>query len=162
MNLGSQKGTYALIFQANQEFACKVGKRGNFKGHPGSYVYLGSAFGAGGVGARLSHHLKLSSNPHWHLDYIRPYMQPVAVCYSNSPIRQEHQWATVISNIANAECPMHKFGSSDCACSSHLFYSQKIQMTTILQRTLRNDMHNPLELHIMKLKSENIARICNL
>lgn len=159
MNLESQKGTYALIFQANRKFVSKVGKRDDFEGDSGSYVYVGSAFGPGGVNARIKHHLQISSKPHWHLDYIRPYIQPVAVCYSYSLNRQEHQWATVLSKIAGVQIPMHKFGSTDCACPSHLFYFQRTPITGILQRKLRNKMPDSLTLHTMKLTVEIINGI---
>ena len=160
MQLQSHKGTYALIFQANQEFVCRVGRRGNFEGFPGSYVYVGSAFGPGGVQARIIHHLKLSPKPHWHLDYIRPYMQPIAVCYSYSSVRQEHRWATVVSNIAESQNPMHKFGSSDCACSSHLFYFQQTQILVALRKSLKGDMHGSLQLHCMNLTKDKIEKLC--
>jgi len=161
MNLESQKGTYALIFQANQKFTCKVGKHGDFEGRPGSYIYVGSAFGPGGVRARIIHHLKLSLKPHWHLDYIRPYIQPVAVCYNYSSNRHEHRWATVVSKMAEAQYVMYKFGSSDCTCPSHLFYFQRAAITTVLQRKLSKDMQVSLKLHCMDLTVENIKNICN-
>lgn len=159
MNLQSQKGTYALILQANKGFACKVGKHNVIEGNAGSYVYVGSAFGPGGVHARIIHHLKMSSKPHWHLDYIRPYIQPVAVCFCYSSTRQEHRWATMVSKIVGAQFPMHKFGSTDCACPSHLFYFEKAPIIGILQRQLRNDMPDTQKLHSMKLTVENIRSL---
>jgi Uri superfamily endonuclease len=161
MNLEPKKGTYALIFQANQAFSCKVGRRGNFVGDSGSYIYVGSAFGPGGIYTRISHHLKLSSNPHWHLDYIRPYLKPVAVCYSYCSKRHEHQWAITIGNMDGAKIPMHKFGASDCSCRSHLFYFPKISKTSILQQALQNTLQRSHKLHVTNFDAKNIAGILN-
>ena len=161
MNLESKKGTYALIFQANQAFAREVGRLGNFVGDAGSYIYVGSAFGPGGVYTRVSHHLKLSSNPHWHLDYIRPFLKPIAVCYSYCATRHEHQWATTIGDMDDVEIPMHKFGASDCSCRTHLFYFRKISKTSILQQALQNTLQSSQQLHLTNFDAKNIARILN-
>ncbi|WP_455202658.1 GIY-YIG nuclease family protein, partial [Kaarinaea lacus] len=158
MNLESQKGTYALIFQANTAFVCNVGKHHNFEGKVGRYIYVGSAFGPGGVRARIIHHLKTSSKPHWHLDYIRPYIQPVAVCFCYSSKRQEHQWAAVVGKIAGAQTPMHNFGSTDCTCPSHLFFFQKLLVTETLLQHLGKNLSHSQKLHSMKLTVENIRR----
>ena len=160
MELGSQKGTYALIFQVKQQFTCKVGKLGNFAGSPGSYVYVGSAFGPGGIQARIIHHLKLSPKPHWHLDYIRPYIQPVALCFSDASVRLEHQWASEISNMPGSQCHMHNFGSSDCTCLTHLFYFQQMRVQDMLRRKLKSNGSHAAQLSCMNLTKDNIERIC--
>ncbi|MGD1103787.1 MAG: DUF123 domain-containing protein [Terriglobia bacterium] len=49
----------------------QIGRRGTMQLQRGYYVYLGSALGPGGLRARIAHHQKLSTRPHWHIDYLR-------------------------------------------------------------------------------------------
>ena len=119
------KGTYALILLANRDFQCQIGKLAYVNGLPGSYIYVGSAFGQGGVKARIKHHLRLAEKPHWHLDYLRPYLEPKQVWFSFAPECQEHNWASIFARMNQVLVPVAKFGSSDCGCRSHLFYFKK-------------------------------------
>jgi Uri superfamily endonuclease len=34
-------------------------------------LYVGSAFGPGGVAARCNHYRRISQHPCWHIDYLR-------------------------------------------------------------------------------------------
>ncbi|WP_455201008.1 DUF123 domain-containing protein, partial [Kaarinaea lacus] len=95
----------------------------------------------------------------WHLDYIRPYIQPVADCFCYSSIRLEHQWAAVVGKVAGVQTPMHNFGSTDCTCPSHLFYFQKLSITETLLQHLGNNLSHSQKLHSMKLTVENIRRM---
>jgi Uri superfamily endonuclease len=42
------------------------------------------------------------------------------VWFTHDSIHREHQWAQVMQQLPGAEMPLHGFGSSDCACASHL------------------------------------------
>src|ERR1041385_2849293 len=53
MNLPNAKGTYVLIASVLQMKRIEVGQLGEFDIVPGFYAYVGSAFGAGGLGARI-------------------------------------------------------------------------------------------------------------
>lgn len=88
---------------------------------PGYYVYLGSAFGSGGLQARLGHHRRGSPRPHWHIDYLRLLTQLTEVWYTYDPEHREHQWAHLSSLLPGATVPLAGFGTSDCRCISHLY-----------------------------------------
>ena len=118
--MNSDPGTYALIM-ASIEFRClSVGRLGSMALRPGWYVYVGSAFGPGGVRARLAHHRKLATKPHWHIDHLRPHTVLQRAWYTFDPARREHEWAGVLLQLPGAEVPLPGFGSSDCRCPSHL------------------------------------------
>lgn len=89
---------------------------------PGFYVYVGSAFGPGGVKARVSHHLTITPRPRWHIDFLRASSAVDEVWITYDPNRREHQWADVLQRTSGATIPLAGFGSSDCDCKSHLFY----------------------------------------
>ena len=118
--LTSRAGTYALILASTETRCLCVGRLGSLALRPGWYIYVGSAFGPGGVRARLAHHRKQAARAHWHVDYLHPHTRLARVWYTHDPLRREHQWAQVIQQLPGAELPLHGFGSSDCGCASHL------------------------------------------
>lgn len=65
-------GTYLLVLRSHGEATVQVGRWGPLAVRPGVYLYVGSAFGPGGVRARVGRHLRMRKKPHWHLDYLRP------------------------------------------------------------------------------------------
>lgn len=87
---------------------------------PGFYVYVGSAFGPGGVQARVGRHFRKAKRHRWHIDYLRAAVEPVGAWCSFVPNRLEHDWATAFNRVEDA-CCIPGFGCSDCSCGSHLF-----------------------------------------
>jgi len=70
MDLPEEKGTYILIARVLQMKRLSIGRLGKFDLVPGFYAYVGSAFGFGGLRARIGHHLESTAEPHWHIDYL--------------------------------------------------------------------------------------------
>ncbi len=128
-------GTYALIMQSSLNTTVQIGKWGKLVIHPGFYIYVGSAFGPGGVKARVLRHCRVAKSKHWHIDYLRDFVIPVCAWFSYSSEHFEHQWAQVFSDMVNVS-PVKGFGCSDCACYSHLFKFDKqpnyVQFTNIV------------------------------
>jgi Uri superfamily endonuclease len=117
------RGTYALMLQSHVSLSLRIGALGNFTMCPGYYIYVGSAFGPGGLHARISRHIKRSKKQHWHIDYLREHADLEAVWFDSYPAVQEHQWAEVVGRFHGIRVPFPRFGASDCGCASHLFYS---------------------------------------
>ncbi|MAE60377.1 MAG: hypothetical protein CMJ49_03370, partial [Planctomycetaceae bacterium] len=66
----SHRGTYALVMRVGARRGMRIGALGWIDIEVGHYVYVGSALGPGGVGARIAHHLGACVRPHWHIDYL--------------------------------------------------------------------------------------------
>jgi Uri superfamily endonuclease len=115
-------GTYALILVSASDRLIQVGKLGQLLLQPGYYVYTGSAFGPGGIKARIAHHVRTSHRPHWHIDYLRPALLLDEVWYSYDSERHEHRWADTFSRLKGAIQPVAGFGASDCSCKTHLSF----------------------------------------
>lgn len=115
-------GTYALILFSSLDQLVSIGRLGQLHVRPGFYVYVGSAFGPGGVRARIAHHGKPSRHPHWHVDYLRQVTQLSEIWWTHDPIRREHQWAVLFGHMRGSSIPLAGFGSSDCTCVSHLYF----------------------------------------
>jgi Uri superfamily endonuclease len=56
-NVPSAQGTYALLLNLPRAIHLRVGKFGAYRFPQGDYVYVGSAFGPGGLRARITRHL---------------------------------------------------------------------------------------------------------
>jgi Uri superfamily endonuclease len=118
----TRKGTYILILQLAQSEVMTIGRAGSHPFAAGWYTYVGSAFGAGGLGGRLKHHLSPVKRPHWHIDYLRKAAEIREIWYVASECVYEHQWAKALSSLPGAVIPVRRFGASDCKCRSHLVY----------------------------------------
>ncbi len=125
-HLPPHPGTYALILRCPRRRRVRVGRLGVLPFDPGYYLYAGSAFGPGGLSARLRHHVRPTNKPHWHIDYLRTVTDLHHVWYTCDPVRREHDWATVISALPGATITARRFGASDCRCESHLFFSENL------------------------------------
>ena len=115
-------GTYALILRNYSKATIQIGRWGRICVKPGYYSYIGSAFGPGGVRARVSRHLRKEKRKHWHIDYLHGFMEPVGIWYTHDRRRLEHIWARSLSDM-DGIMSVHGFGCSDCNCDSHLFYA---------------------------------------
>ena len=113
-------GTYALILHSSLSADIQIGRWGYLRVEPGYYVYIGSAFGPGGVRARVSRHFRKAKRSYWHIDYLREMIDPVCAWCSYAPFRLEHQWAQTLGQMADISC-IKGFGCSDCSCDGHLF-----------------------------------------
>ncbi len=115
-------GTYALILRNYSKATIQIGRWGRICVNPGYYSYIGSAFGPGGVRARVLRHLRKEKRKHWHIDYLREFMEPVGIWCTHDRHRLEHIWARSLSDLGSIT-PIHGFGCSDCHCDSHLFHA---------------------------------------
>ena len=146
-------GTYTLVFSASVEKPVSIGKLGTLFLKPGFYVYIGSAFGPGGLKARIGHHLKNSGRPHWHIDYLAPTLRLHEIWFTHDSIRREHQWAEVHAGTRSAAIPLPGFGSSDCDCRSHLYFYQSPPSGKHFRRKIRAIFDNHAGLMIAKSKN---------
>ena len=120
-----------------------IGKLGTLSLQPGCYVYVGSAFGPGGLKARIDHHRKISGRCHWHIDYLSAYLPPDEVWYTLDPTHREHYWSEILSHIRGASIPLPGFGSSDCRCLSHLYFFSSRPS----DKYFRNKIHAGVDAH---------------
>jgi Uri superfamily endonuclease len=125
--LPEAKGSYVLISFVGQMKRLQIGRLGAFNIVPGYYAYVGSAFGAGGLRARLGHHLECPAEAHWHIDYLLQLAQPVEIWYTTANQKLEYHWAELLEKSPSFRVPIARFGSSDYhrSRSSHLYFSKR-------------------------------------
>jgi len=111
-------GAYALIITIGSpvEFAHK----GITHVLPAStYIYAGSAYGPGGMRARLRRHFQHEKKLRWHVDQLTTAAQSVqALAIEHG---SECEIVARLGNLPGVRHPVAGFGSSDCrTCYSHL------------------------------------------
>jgi Uri superfamily endonuclease len=119
---GMNTGTYALVLYLDHARMIRIGKLGSFIFPAGYYAYIGSAFGPGGLSARIQRHLGAEKNFHWHIDYLRQHTVLQEIWISQEKIKREHDWASLLEDHFDSSLPVPGFGCSDCTCTTHLFH----------------------------------------
>lgn len=134
--LPSAPGTYALLLELPAAARLRVGGLGVVGFEAPCYLYVGSAFGPGGLAARLRHHLHPAKRPHWHIDHLRGAARVRQLWTTADPRRLECAWSEASRCLRGArEVP--GFGASDCGCSSHLVSLPRPPRSSAFRRHLR-------------------------
>ena len=109
------KGAYVLLIMVSETVKIQVGALGILCFDAGEYAYVGSAYGPGGIDARVKRHLRNEKRKRWHIDYLLEHGEVVSVLVKEGG--NEVESAERLMN-----CPyIPGFGSSDSPLPSHLF-----------------------------------------
>jgi sugar fermentation stimulation protein A len=111
------RGSYLLILKLREGKTITIGKMGDILFPPGYYIYVGSAMI--NLTARIERHKRLRKKLHWHIDYLRQEADFETVLPIRSSLSLECLIAGKMKKMAHWTIP--GFGSSDCACPTHLF-----------------------------------------
>jgi len=125
----NEKGTYVLLIELKKDDEIEVGKLGVLKFKRGYYAYVGSAMG--GLDARIGRHMRKNKKKHWHIDYLLEESKVMTVFF----IEGERRECSIASYMKDEFSGVPHFGSSDCKCNTHLFYSESAEK---MINTLRN------------------------
>jgi len=145
--LQNRPGTYVLWLRADRAQSVEVGRLGTLAVQPGVYGYVGSAFGPGGVGARVRRHVRREDKTlHWHIDYLRAVTGLEAVWLTYDDVRRECTWAPLLHTLSAEGPPLDGFGASDCDCPSHLVRFTTRPSPAAFRERLRatTDAHAPI------------------
>lgn len=146
------KGSYILVLQLDAPLTgLAIGRLGRFDFASGYYIYVGSAFGSGGIEARLAHHRRREKlHPHWNIDYLRAHTRLREAWTVAGPERLECRWCKAMAAHPALSIPAPRFGSRDTGCAAHLFYlphpPRSAMLTAIILGGLTLDQ--PLDLQI--------------
>lgn len=132
------KGSYILVLKVDQPIVgLRIGRLGCFDFAPGFYLYVGSAFGSGGLEARLAYHRRRQkARPHWHIDYLRAAARLYEAWTVSSPERLECRWCGALGQSPALRIPVLHFGSRDTGCPAHLFYTPSAPGSDLLTRII--------------------------
>jgi sugar fermentation stimulation protein A len=115
----SDAGNYLILLELTASRRVETGALGTVGFKKGWYVYSGSA--RKNLSARISRHLRKGrKKKHWHIDYLTPYAGRLKALPVMSCRNLECELAGDLARLGGK--PVEGFGSSDCRCTSHLFY----------------------------------------
>jgi Uri superfamily endonuclease len=122
------KGAYVLLLFLNSTKDVTVGKLGTISFARGFYAYVGSAMGVAGF-KRVGRHLDVAAGrrktQQWHVDYLLPVSDVIKTVEIETQERIECRIAHSLRKNPSL-ASIRGFGSSDCRCCSHLFYSRRL------------------------------------
>lgn len=116
-------GIYSLVIRLEKAAEIKVGALGVESFKKGSYAYVGSSRGSGGLRSRISRHLRENKKTYWHIDYLlqNKTSKVTKIYFFLTKNDLECDLAEEIVSHG-ADFPTKAFGSSDCTCKSHLLW----------------------------------------
>ncbi len=120
--LPREGGVYVLRLALDEPADVMAGALGSRRLPRGSYAYVGSAHGPGGLAARLGRHLSGAGRRRWHVDHLRAVARPVSGWFAAVPADREHGWAGLLATALGGRHAWPGFGASDCRCESHLLH----------------------------------------
>ena len=114
-------GSYIIILCVKKAIVVNIGKIGRIDFNKGYYLYVGSA--KTNLAKRIERHKRRKKKIFWHIDYLRD----KAEFYTSLPIRSSVPLECHIADSLKgiADWTIDRFGSSDCACETHLFGMHK-------------------------------------
>ncbi|MFP4105415.1 MAG: GIY-YIG nuclease family protein [Phycisphaerae bacterium] len=115
-------GIYILLIDVAEPFATVAGRLGEVHFRPGWYLYVGSA--QRNLGARIARHARADKQLRWHIDYLTSRAEVVGVVEIEGGRDRECEVAAELAE--RFQRPIRQFGSSDCRCGGHLFYTRQL------------------------------------
>ena len=126
------KGSYILLIELPEKQTITIGSLKAIYFPRGCYAYVGSAMGK--FKSRLSYHIKGNKKPRWHIDYLLPKASITGIILGETEERVE---CTIAQALKGQFDSIPGFGSSDCKCHSHLFFTTDgSQMKSRIMATL--------------------------
>ena len=119
-----EKGAYLLIVELS-ESSEKWGLE------PGIYAYVGSAWGPGGLIARVKRHLlRAFKRPKWHIDHLTSVGRPL-IAFIYPQMTEDELYSIVSRRLSPA---VRGFGSTDTKHYTHLFKVDDVRALEALWR----------------------------
>ncbi len=117
--LPATPGAYLLLIRLDRVLCPPVRRLAGLRLEPGSYVYAGSAYGPGGIAARVKRHFRPDKPAHWHIDHLTGAASSL-VGFS-CPDGLECALLDDLLARGGFAVTAKGFGNSDCkSCESHL------------------------------------------
>jgi Uri superfamily endonuclease len=115
----SQKGAYVLLIGLDRALPVGAGRHKSGQLPAGTYFYAGSAYGAGGIAARIGRHFRKDKKVYWHVDRLTLEASRLAAFIVENG--NECALAEALLQSNSVAIALEGFGSTDCSsCRSHL------------------------------------------
>ncbi len=116
-------GTYLLYLEITKPSRIEI-RNEEILLESGFYIYVGSAFGSGGLSSRIHRHLRKEKKLHWHIDQVTS--KDICQFHGIAAFPNEKNECEIANFLSKTSkiTPINNFGNSDCKkrCDSHFFY----------------------------------------
>lgn len=117
--MDTTKGAYLVILRLTSGLTLPSFPGGAVNMPAGRYLYAGSAWGGGGIRARLARHFREEKKLHWHIDRLS--LAAATLTGLAVPGGRECDLVESLLKSGRFRIAVPGFGSSDCRrCESHL------------------------------------------
>ncbi len=117
--LPTQAGAYLLLVKLAAPVCVTLAKRPNSRLSAGWYAYAGSAYGPGGIHARVARHFRTDKPVRWHIDQLT--QVALELWAAPAPGGNECTLLQAMHAEPGVMLSVRGFGSSDCRrCGTHL------------------------------------------
>jgi Uri superfamily endonuclease len=121
------QGSYLLFLYVSEEIS--IDRRGELiRLEKGFYIYVGSAFGTGGLSSRLHRHVRKKKKKHWHIDQITMHSASSILGIGIAINKREECKMSQLLNNFDSLTPILGIGNSDCTknCLSHFLKLEEV------------------------------------
>jgi endonuclease-3 len=129
-------GVYILKIKLDHPTTLAYGKNHISHFPKGYYYYVGSALN--NLEARINRHLSQEKKIHWHIDYL---LKQATIEHIYYKITTEKEECPLAQTLAKKLDSIPNFGSTDCTCKSHLYYSKESQSLDLRKNLLLENYH---------------------
>jgi len=119
----NEKGTYVLVVTLDKSARFSAGRLPETEFRPGTYLYIGRA--RKGLRGRLNRHITKNKKVYWHIDHLLQRAQIEQIWIKNNFFEECRTAEKINAFLDRDSTRINRFGSSDCRCSGHLFFSSK-------------------------------------
>lgn len=138
------KGSYILVTYLPESVEINIGALGKLLFNDGFYLYVGSAMGNSGSASlvnRVRRHVLPSNKKklHWHIDYLLNYENTNIVKIYIIPSHQRLECMIARELTVLVDNFLKGFGSSDCNCKSHLFFSKSLNRLECFRKSFKKN-----------------------
>jgi sugar fermentation stimulation protein A len=114
-----KEGCYIAVFHLPADRDITIGRLGKFMFRKGFYFYVGC--GGKNISARIDRHERRRKSLRWHIDYLSVKAPMLGAILISGDKDKECRLADQLAELLPR--PVAGFGSSDCRCPGHLFFS---------------------------------------
>ncbi len=127
-------GAYVLLIAIVSPVGISLPKRPDVQLAPGQYLYCGSAYGPGGIRARVARHFRKDKLVRWHVDRLT-----VAGRTLGAWVFPGGDECALVEILNEFPAAMPGFGASDCRrCASHLLVGPRDLAQAVWPRFLQS------------------------
>ena len=129
----TSNGIYILFIWLSRNMKVRVGSLGGIALRKGTCLYIGRA--KTNLGARIARHYRKEKRLFWHIDYLLSQKgAEIKEAWAGSGLK-ECKLAQKIFLLPSSRL-IRSFGSSDCRCPGHLFYTNREREVKTLLKEL--------------------------